>query len=261
MAMTMAARGAGERDAPLAAEVGQDEAARPGVAWVASLGAAVTPAAVAAIVAQHPGERDAILRHVAGTFGNAFLGEVIASIDGGGAGGDVGLGAPPPPDLPPPPMPEPVRPPPDLPPPPAPEPVRPPPDLPPPPMPDWDPTRPPAPIPELPPPPPPPAPTRTFRPTRHYPELAEAEAWNRAHDRNVVRFDHATGGRFAMMSGELDAQCVLDWQAEHGLTPTGRADDETCDAAEGKPPMPAQAPATEGDTAAADDDAATPERA
>jgi hypothetical protein len=260
----------------------------PGVVELEALGSSATPEAVAALVARRPYEQDAILARASQTLGNAFVGDLIAELqERRDAIGQDPKAPPPPPDLPPPPMPEndPKQPPPppNLPPPPAPDydPKRPPPppNLPPPPMPDNDPKRPPPP-PNLPPPPPPawdpkqppvpapepqpmPMPTpepapppeppkRTFRPTKHYPELADAEAWNREHVRNVVRFDRATGGQFAMMNGELDAQCVWDWQEAHGLVPTGRVEDDTCDVAEGKPPL-VPAPSRDDDAASGAD--------
>jgi hypothetical protein len=68
--------------------------------------------------------------------------------------------------------------------------------------------------------------------------FAAAEAYNRAHVVDVVRFDRATGGRFAKGNGELDAAGVARFQAEHGLPSDGRVDENTCLVAEGKPPIP-----------------------
>jgi hypothetical protein len=55
----------------------------------------------------------------------------------------------------------------------------------------------------------------------------EAEAWNRSHTTNVVQFDRSTSGRYSKYNGELDADGVAAWQADHGLPISGKADDET----------------------------------
>jgi hypothetical protein len=60
---------------------------------------------------------------------------------------------------------------------------------------------------------------------------ANAEAWNRAHVASVVQFDRSTSGRYAKVNGELDADGVAQWQADHKLPPTGMADGATCAAA------------------------------
>jgi hypothetical protein len=71
----------------------------------------------------------------------------------------------------------------------------------------------------------------------------EAEAWNRGHVANVVKFDRATRGLFAKRNGELDADKVAAWQAEHRLTVNGKVDDDTVAAASGtKPPQPEPPP-------------------
>jgi hypothetical protein len=62
--------------------------------------------------------------------------------------------------------------------------------------------------------------------------FTEAELWNRANVKNVVRFDRATKGAYAKRNGQLDAARVADWQAERGLYASGRADDATITAAE-----------------------------
>lgn len=64
--------------------------------------------------------------------------------------------------------------------------------------------------------------------------FAEADAWNRANVKNVVRFDRATKGAYAKRNGQLDAERVAAWQAQRGLYATGRADEATCAAAEKK---------------------------
>ena len=64
-------------------------------------------------------------------------------------------------------------------------------------------------------------------------QRVQAEAWNRAHVPNVVRFDRASQGRFAMRNGQLDAVRLAAWQAERGLPATGMADDATIAAAGG----------------------------
>jgi hypothetical protein len=78
-------------------------------------------------------------------------------------------------------------------------------------------------------------------------QLRDAEDWNRKHIPNVVKFDRATGGRFAKKNGELDAEGVARWQAErqvHGLKVTGKADDDTVQAAMGGKPAGPPPPPT-----------------
>jgi hypothetical protein len=196
-----------------------------GVAELEAIASQATPQAVAALIVQRPVERT-----------QPKFGQQPSN-------------PPPPPDLPPPPPPQRD---PD------------PPNLPPPPPPEWDPKHLPEPAPPEPAPPEPmpePAekPKRSFRPTRHYPELAESEQWNRTHVHNVVRFDQATGGQFAMMNGELDAQCVFDWQREHSLPQTGQVDDTTCDVAEGKAPPDPYADAAGNTSAPAPESPRPPE--
>lgn len=84
-----------------------------------------------------------------------------------------------------------------------------------------------------PPPPTPPTPPRPARATLTPEERAEAEAWNLGHIPNVVKFDRATKGRFAKRNGQLDADGVARWQAEHNLEVSGKADDQTVVAAAG----------------------------
>ncbi len=77
------------------------------------------------------------------------------------------------------------------------------------------------------------------------PDYAASRAWNRAHVRNVVRFDYATKHRYAdqRRNGELDVYRVAQWQREHqaaypDLEVTGMVDELTCEIAEGRPPQP-----------------------
>lgn len=66
-----------------------------------------------------------------------------------------------------------------------------------------------------------------------------AEGWNLANLINVVRFDRATHGKFAKRNGQLDAERVHQWQREHRLTPRipGAVDSDTCEVAEGRHPQ------------------------
>jgi hypothetical protein len=71
-------------------------------------------------------------------------------------------------------------------------------------------------------------------------DQAAAEAYNRAHVPQVVRFDRATGGAYAKINGELDALRVAQWQQQRDITPAdGKVTVETVLAAEaGLPAVP-----------------------
>jgi hypothetical protein len=73
---------------------------------------------------------------------------------------------------------------------------------------------------------------------------------------SVVKFDRATGRRFAKRNGELDAVGVARWQAErqiHGLQITGKVDNDTVEAAiGGKPAGPPPQPVPPSPASAAD---------
>ncbi len=187
-----------------------------GVLALEELGRGATPEAVAAIVLRHPDQRAEILEQARAHFGDYFVEDVVAELDRK----EDALGEQQaPPQLPPPPPPPPGK---QDEPDPAPYPID-----------DYD---------------DPDPPQRSFRPTRHYPDLADAEAFNKGNVRNTVRFDLATGGRYAMMNGQLDAQCVRDWQAAKqkegfDLEVDGKVDDATCDVAEGKAPKAKPKPA------------------
>lgn len=77
------------------------------------------------------------------------------------------------------------------------------------------------------------------------PDWTASRAWNRAHVRNVVRFDYATKHGYVdkRRNGELDVYRVAEWQRAHqadypDLEVTGRVDELTCEIAEGRPPPP-----------------------
>ena len=65
----------------------------------------------------------------------------------------------------------------------------------------------------------------------------EAEQFNRGHLANVVKFDRATHGSYAMRTGQLDAERVAGFQKERGLTPTGKVDEDTVAVAQGREPQ------------------------
>jgi hypothetical protein len=64
--------------------------------------------------------------------------------------------------------------------------------------------------------------------------VADAEAHNRQNVAYVVAFDRATGGAYAKRNGELDAERVAGWQADHGLPRTGKVDQDTVAMAQGR---------------------------
>ncbi len=74
-------------------------------------------------------------------------------------------------------------------------------------------------------------------------ERGSAEAWNLQNIPNVVKFDHATHGKYAKRNGQLDADGVARFQRDHRMKPTGRVDDDTCAVAAGqKAPVPVPPP-------------------